>query len=380
MNLVALKMLLGDRTKYLGLIFGVAFATLLVIQQSSIFAGLLSRAGSQIRDVQEADVWVMDPAVATVDEAKPLRDTVLPRVRGVPGVAWAVPLYKGGAVLRTPDGRQLGAQVLGVDDATLIGAPLSMSLGDRQALRSPDAVFLDMEGYARLFPGQPPVLGAEVELNDRRAVVRGIVEASPSFNSIPLVVTRYSQALAYTNNGRSALSFVLARTAPGVNPTNLTASIERATGLKAMTRDAFERTSRDYLIGNTGIPISIGTTVALGVIVGIAIVALTFSIFVTENMRQYGALKAMGVSNVRLVGMVGLQASVVGLIGYLIGLGVAGAFFLAAGSGVPAFRGFFLPWEVAAATAGLVVVIMTVASLLSLRRVLTIDPAIVFRG
>jgi putative ABC transport system permease protein len=373
-------MLLGDRTKYLGLIFGVAFATLLVIQQSSIFAGLLSRAGSQIRDVQEANVWVMDPAVETVDQAKPLRDTVLPRVRGVPGVAWAVPLYKGSAVLRTPDGRQLGTQVLGVDDATLIGAPLVMSLGERQALRSPDAVFLDMEGYTRLFPGRSPALGAEVELNDRRAVVRGIVAASPSFNSIPLVVTRYSQALAYTNNGRSALSFVLARTTPGVDPAAVVGSIERATGLKAMTRDAFERASRDYLIGTTGIPISIGTTVALGVIVGIAIVALTFSIFVTENMRQYGALKAMGVSNARLIGMVGLQAGVVGLIGYLIGLGLAGAFFLGAASGIPAFRGFFLPWEVAAGMAGIVVVIMTVASLLSLRRVLTIDPAIVFRG
>lgn len=380
MNLVALKMLLGDRTKYLGLIFGVAFATLLVIQQASIFAGLLSRAGSQVRDVQEADLWVMDPAVETVDEAKPMRDTVLSRVRGVPGVAWAVPLYKGGAVMRTVDGRQLGAQLLGVDDSTLVGAPLTMKLGERESLREPDAVLLDGDGFGRLFPGVPLRTGDILEINDRRAVVTGVVDASPSFNSTPLVVTRYSRALSYTNNGRSSLSFVIARTADGRDAAAVAAAIARATGQKAVTRADFERQSRSYLIDNTGIPISIGTTVALGVIVGIAIVALTFSIFVAENVKQYGALKAMGVSNGRLVGMVAIQAGVVGVIGYFIGLGVAGGFFLAAARGIPAFRGFFLPWEVAAGMAVLVTVIMTIASAVSLRRVLSIDPAIVFRG
>lgn len=373
-------MLLGDRVKYFGLVFGVAFATLLVVQQSSIFVGLLGRAGAQVRDVQEADLWVMDPAVETVDEAKPLRDTVLARVRGVQGVAWAVPLFKGGAVLRTRDGRQIGAQVLGVDDATLIGAPIAMRLGRREALRDPDAILLDVDGYSRLFPDQAPTLGAEIELNDRRAIVRGIVEASASFNSTPLVVTRYSQAVQFTNNGRNVLSFVIARAAPGLEPTEVAARITSATGLKALTRAEFEQVSRRYTIDNTGIPVSIGTTVVLGFIVGIAIVALTFSIFIAENTRQYGALKAMGVSNTRLIGMVAIQAGLVGLIGYLIGMGVAGAFFLAAARGIPAFRGFYLPWEVAALMAVIVIVIMAIASVLSLRRVLTIDPAIVFRA
>lgn len=380
MSRIAIRMLLGDRIKYLGLIFGVAFATLLVVQQSSIFVGLLGRAGAQVRDVQEADLWVMDPAVETVDEAKPLRDTVLPRVRGVPGVEWAVPLFKGGAVLRTRDGRQIGAQVLGVDDASLIGAPIGMRRGAREALREPDAIFLDIDGYGRLFPDEETTIGAEIELNDRRAVVRGIVEASASFNSTPLVVTRYSQAVRYTNNGRNALSFVIARTSQGQLAEDVAARIAKSTGLKALTRAEFERISRRYTIENTGIPVSIGTTVALGVIVGVAIVALTFSIFIAENTRQYGALKAMGVSDARPVGMVALQAGLVGLIGYLIGMGVAGAFFLGAASGIPAFRGFYLPWEIAAGMAVVVVVIMALASAVSLRRVLTIDPAIVFRA
>src|SRR5919108_351824 len=95
MSWIALKMLTGDRAKYLGIIFGVAFASLLMAQQMSMFVGVMLRTTSQIRDVQEADLWVMDPRVQYVEEIKPLPDTDLQRVRGVPGVAWAVPLAKG---------------------------------------------------------------------------------------------------------------------------------------------------------------------------------------------------------------------------------------------------------------------------------------------
>jgi putative ABC transport system permease protein len=195
-----------------------------------------------------------------------------------------------------------------------------------------------------------------------------------------VVVTRLSQALEYTNNGRNTLSFVLARSADDADRDAVAAAVAAATGQRVLTRDAFERASRDYVIGNTGIPVSIGTTVALGILVGIAIVALTFSIFVAENRREFGALRAMGVGDGQLIGMIAMQAVVVGILGYLLGLGVAAAFFLFAAGNVPAFRGFYLPWEVAVLTAALVVAIMAIAAGLSLRRVLAIDPAIVFRG
>src|ERR1700747_2806742 len=95
MSWVALRMLTGDRSKYLGLIFGVGFATLLMSQQVSIFAGIMRRTASQILDVRDADIWVMDDKVRYIDEVPGLPDTELQRVRGVPGVAWAVRMYKG---------------------------------------------------------------------------------------------------------------------------------------------------------------------------------------------------------------------------------------------------------------------------------------------
>ena len=91
MNYVALRMLTGDRAKYLSLIFAIAFSTFLLENQSSIFAGIMKRTTSQILDVTDADVWVMDKKTLYVDEVKALTENDLYRVQGVPGVAWAVP-------------------------------------------------------------------------------------------------------------------------------------------------------------------------------------------------------------------------------------------------------------------------------------------------
>ena len=118
----------------------------------------------------------------------------------------------------------------------------------------------------------------------------------------------------------------------------------------------------------------------LGFIVGAAIAGQTFYLFTLENLRHFGALKAMGVNNRRLIGMVLLQAAVIGAIGYSLGVGMAVAFFEISGRALPDLRGINIPWQVALGTAGVVVAIITFASLMSLRRVLLLEPAVVFRG
>ena len=80
MSWVALKMLTGDRAKYVGIVFGISFATLLMAQQVSIFAGIMKRTGSQILDVRDADLWVMDNKTRYIDEVPGLPATDLQRV------------------------------------------------------------------------------------------------------------------------------------------------------------------------------------------------------------------------------------------------------------------------------------------------------------
>lgn len=380
MNWLAWKMLTGDRTKYLGIVFGVAFGTLLIAQQSSIFVGLMRRTSSQIIDTTSADIWVMDQRQRNVDDIRPMPESRLHRVRGVTGVEWAVRLSKSMVRVRTLSGDFTQGILVGLDDASFTGAPQEMLQGQHLDLRRPDGVILDIDGYRQLFPGEPVTVGRVLDMNDRRAVVVGICRVTPPFQTFPVIYTRYSQAVQFMPRERNTLSFILARAARGQDLQRLSKRISQQTGLKAMTWDEFFWLNIGYYIENTGIPVNFGITVTLGFIVGGAIAGQTFYLFTLENLKQFGSLKAMGVTNLRLIGMILFQATLVGVMGYGLGIGASAGFFeLMESTGQADLRGMWVPWQVAVIAAVAVGLIVVISSLLSLRRVLVLEPAMVFR-
>src|SRR5215468_294711 len=197
MNFVALRMLTGDRAKYFGLIFAIAFCTFLLEHQTSISANIMRRTGNQILDVTDAEIWVMDPMTEYFDQTKALKDTDVARVRGVAGVGWAVRLFKGNPVAKTSTGKFAASFLIGLDDATLAGAPRRMLIGSWERLREPDSVVIDQAGYVLLFPGEPLELNRTLELNDHKATIVGISDASPPFVSWPVIHSRYSEAVNF---------------------------------------------------------------------------------------------------------------------------------------------------------------------------------------
>jgi len=379
MNFVALQMLLGDRAKYLGLIFAVAFSTFLMSHQSSIFAGIMRRTTSQIMDVPDANIWVMDPKTQYFDEVKALTDDDLYRVRGVPGIEWAEPLFKGQPRAKALDGNFRVAILMGVDDATLVGTPRNMVLGSVEDLRKPDALIIDRVGYEFFFPRQPYEVGKTLELNDHRVNIVGIYNSSAPFQNLPVFYSRYSQAITYVGRERNLLSFVLAKAAPGISDADACRRIEAATGLRAATSSEFGWQTIWYYFAHTGIPINFGITIGIALVVGTIVAGQTFYIFTLENLKQFGALKAIGVTNWRITGMIVLQALLVGVIGYSIGIGMTAAFFEITKNNLD-LRGFSLLWQIAAGTGATVLMIVILASLMSIRRVLVLEPAVVFRG
>lgn len=157
MRAIAIKMLLGDRAKYLGLVFGVTFATLLMAQQVSIFVGLMARTASAILTVSEADIWVMDPRVRYIEEVEPMRDIELSNVRSVKGVAWAVPFYKGLSTIRMPDGLTQQVQLIGVDDVSLVGLCPKMVMGDPLTIQKPQSAMMDQNGFSSPGRARSPI-------------------------------------------------------------------------------------------------------------------------------------------------------------------------------------------------------------------------------
>jgi putative ABC transport system permease protein len=379
LNFVALKMLVADRAKYFSLIFAIAFASFLLANQVSIFVGIMTRPSSQIQDVVDADVWVMDPQTLYSNEVYALRDYDLYRVRSVPGVEWAVPLYKGNGRAKGPDGRFRTVILMGLDDATLVGAPRKMLVGSIQDLDQPDAAIIDKAGYLYFFPGQPLEVGKTLQMNERRVLIVGISDASAPFESFPVLHTRYSQALGFVGRERNLLSFVLAKPTPGTPVEKVCKGIEAATGLRARSSAEFSLDSFLFYLRNTGIPVNFGITVIIALVVGTVIPGQTFYIFTVENLKQFGALKAIGVTNRRIVGMILLQALVVGGTGYALGMGITAAFFARTMNYLPT-RGIIFPWQVMAAVGVVVLLVVGLASLISVRRVLVLEPAVVFRG
>jgi putative ABC transport system permease protein len=376
---IAWQMLTGDRPKYLGLVLAIAFSTFLMSHQMSIFAGLLDRTRSQIRDVQDARIWVMDPKTQYVDEVRALSFQDLYYVRGIEGVEWAVPLFKGITRAKSADGTFRNSILIGLDDATLVGMPQKFLAGDWRALQSPRSIAIDRVGYEYFFPGQPYATGQEMEMGARVVRVAAVVDASPPFVNLPVVYARYSEALGMVGGERRQLSFILCKPRAGVSETELCRRIQAAAGLKAQTAEEFGWDTIWYYVRNTGIPINFGITIAIALMVGALVSGQTFSLFILENMKYFGALKAIGVTSSRIVGMIVMQALIVLAIGYSLGIAMTALFFELTKNNLD-LRGFRLMPEIMLLTGGVVFVVVLTATILSVRRVVVADPAVVFRG
>jgi putative ABC transport system permease protein len=384
MKYIAIKMLIGDRAKYIGILVGLTFASLLITQQSAIFVGIMSRTYGFLRDTGLPDIWVMDEKVQFIDDIKPMQDTDLYRVRSVEGIMWAVPLYKGLIRARMDTGNFQTCNVIGIDDSTLIGGPPKMLEGTIADLRIADAVIINAVGakdkLAKVLPDGtkvPMKVGDRMELNDHRAVVVGICDVTRTFQSQPVVYMTYTRATTFAPQERKLLSFILVKAKEGEDLQILCNRIMEKTGLAARTTQQFKEITMDYFMKFTGIPINFGMSVILGFIVGTAIAGQTFYSFTLDNLRFFGTFKAMGATNKMLLSMIILQALTVGSIGYGLGVGIASLFgFLTKKTELS----FLMPWQLMVFSAAAIILICGGSALVSIHKVIKLEPAIVFKS
>lgn len=382
MHFVALKMLVGDRLKYFGLVIGLAFSALMITQQGSILVGLAYQTGSFIRDTAQGDLWVMDAEVRFSQDSMPLKDTTLQRVRSLAGVKWAVPLYQGFVRIRMPDGTRMLCILVGIDDATLMGGPPEMVSGKLEDLRQDGGIIIDesvRDTKMRMRRGADRGLrvGDRLSINDQEMRIVGTFRSSKSFFWEPTMYTTYSRAMRVAPRERRLMSYVVLKARPGTDLKALARTIEDTTGLKARTNEEFIWKTTEYILLETGILVNFGLAVGLGFLVGALVSGQMLYNFTLDNIRHFGALKAMGATNLRLLTMIGVQVLTVGLLGF--GIGVGGGSLLGklvADAGLA----FYMPWWVPV-IAGLGIVVMCgAAGGLSAWRVIRQEPGIVFRG
>ncbi len=390
---IALQMLVADRAKFGGLLFGIAFTSFLVTFAASYFCGFMTRGFSLISENATVDVWVMDPAVVSVAQTINMPTSALYRVRGVDGVRYAVPLTLGTADARFANGSFQTFQVVGVDDATLAGAP-SLPGGNLSGLRTPDAVIVDAGGTTgklqtpvRLddqwphdgahlgVPTRELAKGDELFINDQRVRVLGESHGLARYPPRPLLYTTWSNALRILPVEPHMLTFVLVRAAAGVSPEELAARIARHTGLRARAAEDFKSDTVRWFLVNSEDVGDIASMLTLAMTMGFGVTGVMLFMFTHENQKPYAVLTAMGASTETLVAMVLAQAALCALLGTGIGLGVCGI----AGEGVIGLGfPFRMMWFTPLVGIFGVLLVSMAAALISVRPVLALQPAEVF--
>ena len=380
----ALKMLVGDKVKYIGIVLGLCFASFIITQQAAILVGIIDRTFGFITDTSQPNIWVMDPSVQFIDDIKPLKDTSLYRVQSVDGVDWAVPLYKGTIQARLHNGTFQTCVFIGIDDATLIGGPPIMLKGRLEDLRIEDGVIVNDVGAEDKLAvhnaeGEliPLTVGDRMELNDNRAYVVGICQVSRTFQSQPVIYTTYSRATTFVPSQRKLLSFIIAHSKPGFNPEEVCRQITMETGLVAYTPEQLKHLTLLYYIKYTGLFVNFGLAILLGFVIGTAIAGQTLYNFTVANLPYFAIFKAMGADNTMLVKLILAQALFVSAIGWGIGMGFA-ALFGYATQGTE--LSFSLPMKLYVMSGTCILVISLLSALICMRRITKLDPAIVFKS
>ena len=252
---IAYKLLVNDKGKFAALLVGITFAVFLIVQMTSLFAGILSKSSATVTNIG-ASMWVMDPAVNTVANSIPMPDYVLDAVRSINGVTYAVPLYSGGALVKLRSGVYQSVSVLGLDDASLFGRPKLVKGRIEDIYAENGFVVVQDEEVSKL---ENPQLGTEFELNDHQGVIVGIAKVTSSgLFGIPTLYTTYKRAIQYIPSTRYTISYILVEPKSNDAVQEIKRQVERL-GYRALTKDEFIRKIADFYKYQTGI----GTNILL---------------------------------------------------------------------------------------------------------------------
>ncbi len=372
---LAYKLLVNDRAKFTALLIGITFAVFLILQMTSMFAGVLKRASATVVNVG-AKVWVMDPSVNNVVSSIGMPDYVEDFARSIPGVAYAVPLYSGAALARLPDGSYQPVSVLGLDDTSLFGRPELVQGRIEDIYADNGFVIVDDSEYPKL--GSPPV-GASFELNDRAARIVGVARvASSTLFGIPTLYTTYSRAVQYIPSTRFTTAYVLIEPKSPADVPVIQRQIGRL-GYLALTSDQFIKRIANFYTYKTGLGTNILLMTVISFMVGLSISGQTFYSFIIENLEKFGALKAIGAKGRELVLMILFQATFVSLTGFGLGIGLSTALIALAKMRLASYAAV-ITFDNLALAFVMVIIIAGVSSYVGVRRVLRIEPFDIFRG
>lgn len=352
---------------------GVGFAVLLMTVQSGLLIGFATTTSSLV-DRAQADLWIVPRGATDVDQAGEMLERQKYRALEVPGVASVDSLVVRFAEWKRPDGGTQSVIVVGIDPVEPALQPWNFIAGSTEDLSSANAIVIDELYSQKLGVSQ---VGQTVEIMNRRARVVGITSRIRTFTQSPYVFTSLKNAKKLAALPDDKTTYLLVRAQPGTDVAKLRDAMQAALpSLDVWTSRGFSWQTRFYWLVTTGSGTALLIAAILGVIVGLVIVSQTLYSATVERMQEYATIRAMGASNNFLRAIILRQSLLSGTAGYLLGAAVAiGIAGLADRSSAAPSLPFWLLLLLAVITLAMCVG----ASLISIRKVLNVDAASVFK-
>lgn len=370
---LARKILVHDRIKFMVAAAGVSVSVLLVLVQVGLYYGFMENASGLI-DHSSADLWVTGEGNDNFDFAAHIDERTYYRIASLPGVARAERVILAYGQFELDSGGNQGAEIVGLERDPVLFKPWSVIDGDARRIADDDGIIVDQGEFQKL--GLTGV-GEKREITGVRAKLVGITEGIRSFTTSPFVFTNLDNARAYTRLPDHQITYVLVKGTPGTKISELEARLDALPHVEAYTTPVFSARTRSYWSSRTGVGAGFFTTAVMGVLVGLVVVGQILYNGTLEHLKEYGTLKAMGAENGAIVKVIIYQALISAVVGYVAGSGLA---FLARIAMKAANLTLALSTELLAATAVLTIFMCACAALLSINKVLRLDPATVFKG
>jgi putative ABC transport system permease protein len=370
---LARKNLFHDRLRFVITVAGVAFAVTLVLVQVGLFMGLLDKSTVTIQHAN-ADLWITSHNTPNVDFARTFPETAVLRARSVPGVARADNLIVAFMTIQLPNGAAEGALVYALEDFASWNLPWNVQQGSPADLKRGYALLMDRSAALRYGAFS---VGEQREILGRRFRIVGTTAEAASFTTTPIVFMDYRNAQELQEQLGGNTTYVLVRLAPGADARAVQSELRRRLPYNdVLTREEWALQSRNYWVKSTGLGMSMGVTVFLGILVGIVIVAQTLYTSAVEHIKEFGTVKAIGGSNLAIYRILGEQALVAAVIGFALGACIS--YLVRPLMAAIHLNVLLSPGFSAVVFAGTVLMCLG-AALFSFRRVAGIDPALVFR-
>ncbi len=371
---LAIKNLLHDKVRLVVTLTGIVFSVVLTAIQLGLFFGFVN-ATSDVIDYSRADLWVMTKDVPNLENGVAFSERKLNQVRAISGVQEAQKQIVTFGQWKLPSGAEEGCLLIGFNPDSELGAPWKLTQGSARDLEQPDTVIID-ELYQKKLGVRH--IGQIAEIRGHRARVVGFTRGIRTFTTSAPVFTSFKNAQNYFGLKEHQTMYLLIKAAPNTDLPQIKAQIlQNVQDVDVYTTPEFSRKQANYWMFGTGAGVTVLIAAALGLLVGIVIVAQTIYASTVDHIKEYGTLKAMGASNGYIYRVIIKQAAMSGVIGYLLGIAISLTASYISQQGTTAIM---ISNGLAAALFVLTMVMCVGASVVSINKVMTIDPAMVFKG